>query len=773
MLKFSSPSPVNIHLLIVQRDRTDADLIINTLRANHQSVTYDFANTLETCKAYLKKVQYDAVVSAYKLSNFTALDVWQWQQEQINLKIPFILIAGTIGEKTIANCLRAGISDYINQQYLSELPEVLQRSLVEVSLQRQEKIAIAQMRASAKREAIINQIVHAMHGTLVLDEVLQTTVDLLHPALNLSRCLVAMLDRDQQLKVRYASMATKQRSELIGKPCYFFDFYQNILKEGNPVLISNIEQADLPNELLSMARNHGIRAVFIAPLRNQDTYLGNLCLHQCDRDREWTDDDLILMNTISDQCAIAIQRAKLFEQVQQQAIREQLLNEMSRELNSQLEPNSILAKIVQHTGEYFQVDRVVIFSIHNQEVKAINEWKAKEDVPSLVGFKAPLSEWNHPASKSELQGHCFLGESNQEQFPKMASWDQQVYQGEIQSLLRVPIYIREQFFGAISLHMTTEDRVFDADEIHLLERIADQAAIALYNAQSYERLEQLVKQRTQELEEEKILSEAANRTKTEFLNNMSHELRTPLTGILGFSNVLTQEFFGTLTEKQKQYISGISECGEQLLNLINDLLDLSKIEANEAEFHPQNLIVEEICKACLSLVKERAKTQGIELNNEIEETVSFCIGDLRQVKQILFNLLSNAIKFTKSGSVTLKVWQNDSRIYFSVIDTGIGIPEAEKALIFKPFHQLDQGLSRQYEGTGLGLALSQKLAQMHGGDITLESQLGQGSCFTLWLPLNLEQIQKECPLAMQDTSLETTVNDHLDQLTSSSGNYPS
>lgn len=771
MLKFSSPLPINIHLLIVQRDRANAELIVNTFRSGNQSVTYDFAKTIETCKSCLKKVQYDAVVSAYNLSNFTALDVWQWQQEHINLKIPLILIAGPIGEKTIANCMKAGISDYINEQDLSELPEVLQRSLVEVSLRRQEKIAIAQMRASAQREAIINQIVHAMHGTLVLDEVLQTTVDLLHPALQVSRCLVAMFDGDRQLKVRYASMATKKRSEFIGKHCYFFEFYEKILQSGNPVLISNIEQADLPSELLSMARNQGIRAFSIAPLCNQDTYLGNICLHQCDRDREWTADDLILMNTISDQCAIAIQQAKLFEQVQQQAIREQLLNEMSRELNSQLEPNSILSKIVEHTGEYFQVDRVVIFSIHNQEVKVVNEWKATEEIPSLVGFQAPLSEWNHPGSKSESQGHCFLVESNQDRFPKVASWDEQVYQGEIQSLLRVPIYIREQFFGAISLHMTTQYRVFDADEIHLLERIADQAAIALYNAHNYEYLEQLVQQRTQELEAEKILSEAANRTKTEFLNNMSHELRTPLTGILGFSNVLNQEFFGPLTKKQKQYINGISECGEQLLNLINDLLDLSKIEANEAEFHPQTLIVEEICRACLSLVKERARNQGLELHTEIEPNVSFCTGDLRQIKQILFNLLSNAIKFTKSGSVTLKVWQNQSRIYFSVIDTGIGIPEAERALIFKPFHQLDRGLSRQYEGTGLGLALSQKLAQMHGGDITLESQVGQGSCFTLWLPLNLEQIQKECPLPMEDTSLETTVSDRLDSLTSSSANY--
>jgi signal transduction histidine kinase len=145
-------------------------------------------------------------------------------------------------------------------------------------------------------------------------------------------------------------------------------------------------------------------------------------------------------------------------------------------------------------------------------------------------------------------------------------------------------------------------------------------------------------------------------------------------------------------------------------------------------------------------VQEIAKNEGLELHAEIAPDVIFCVGDSRRIKQILFNLLSNAIKFTHAGSVTLKVWQNDNKVYFSVIDTGIGIPKAEQALIFEPFHQLDQGLSRKYEETGLGLALSQKLAQMHGGGILLESEVGRGSCFTFWLPLNHDLMHTECPI---------------------------
>ncbi len=165
-----------------------------------------------------------------------------------------------------------------------------------------------------------------------------------------------------------------------------------------------------------------------------------------------------------------------------------------------------------------------------------------------------------------------------------------VQQTQLLSVLSVPILIRDQLFGRLSLQTTTTPRTFTDDEIHLLERIADQAAIALYNAQSYERLEYAVKQRTQELEQEKLFSEAANRAKTNFMSNMSHELRTPLTSILGFSNILIEQIFGTLNAKQHQYLELISSSGKHLLALINDLLDLTKIEVGREELFLEKLL---------------------------------------------------------------------------------------------------------------------------------------------------------------------------------------
>jgi len=242
-------------------------------------------------------------------------------------------------------------------------------------------------------------------------------------------------------------------------------------------------------------------------------------------------------------------------------------------------------------------------------------------------------------------------------------------------------------------------------------------------------LEQRVEERTAELTR-------ANRAKDEFLANMSHELRTPLNGILGFSETLLEGVRGPLNERQSEAIEMITSSGHHLLGLINDILDVSKIEAGKLDFHPELLDASEICKASLGLVQEMAAKKSIELAFD-PPVHSMFMGDPQRMKQILVNLLTNSIKFTpERGKVTMNVHPHadQDHIQFSITDNGIGISPADQEKLFKPFFQADSSLTRQHEGSGLGLALVHKLVSMHGGHVDVESQPGKGSTFTVTLP---------------------------------------
>lgn len=231
--------------------------------------------------------------------------------------------------------------------------------------------------------------------------------------------------------------------------------------------------------------------------------------------------------------------------------------------------------------------------------------------------------------------------------------------------------------------------------------------------------------------------QAANQAKSDFLANMSHELRSPLNAIIGFSEVLSEGLAGDLSSRQKDYCAEIFNSGQHLLLLINDILDLSKIEAGKMTLEPENVNLPQLLEGCLAIVREKAHAHDITLKTTTAAGLGDAMVDVRKFKQMVYNLLANAVKFTPDGgSVTLEARNTAAgQFEFSVTDTGIGIAEKDMPRLFSPFEQLDSSLARKYEGTGLGLSMVKRLAELHGGAVSVSSVMGKGSCFTVRIPL--------------------------------------
>jgi signal transduction histidine kinase len=292
------------------------------------------------------------------------------------------------------------------------------------------------------------------------------------------------------------------------------------------------------------------------------------------------------------------------------------------------------------------------------------------------------------------------------------------------ALLAVPLLREDHIIGGLIVNRRAPGE-FTPDVIELLRTFAAQSALAIQNARLF-----------QELEEKSRQLEVADRHKSEFLASMSHELRTPLNAVIGFSEVLLDRMFGELNPKQEEYLQDILTSGRHLLSLINDILDLAKIEAGRMELEVTDFNLPQAVDNAITLIRERAARRAIELEVEIDPRLGDIKGDERKVKQVLLNLLSNAIKFTpEGGRVSVHAGLADDFAEISVIDTGVGIAPEDHEAVFEEFRQVGSDYAKKHEGTGLGLTLSRRFVELHGGKIWVKSQLNQGATFTFTLPV--------------------------------------
>lgn len=345
------------------------------------------------------------------------------------------------------------------------------------------------------------------------------------------------------------------------------------------------------------------------------------------------------------------------------------------------------------------------------------------------------------------------------------------------SFLCLPLILNHKVTGVLNLAAKETGEAFDEEDVHLLSLMVEEIRFALENARLHsqvkdsnshlerqavalnkeinrrkrvekklsnhqQHLEELVSQRTRELEAARDKAEEANRVKSAFLANMSHELRTPLTAITGFSELMADGLAGPVNKQQKKHLYDVIESSRDLLVLINNLLDLSKLEAGEMELDLSTFSAQDLLENALSRARESIKKQGLEITMEMEEDLGEITADVQKIKQVVLSLLSNAIKFTPDGSISVHAGKMqlesgekaEDSIVIKVADTGIGITAEDQEKLFCHFLQLDDKLSRAYGGAGLGLILCKKIVELHGGHIWVESAPGEGSTFGFTLP---------------------------------------
>ncbi|MCP4428089.1 MAG: GAF domain-containing protein [Chloroflexi bacterium] len=308
---------------------------------------------------------------------------------------------------------------------------------------------------------------------------------------------------------------------------------------------------------------------------------------------------------------------------------------------------------------------------------------------------------------------------------------------QLRSIMCAPLRTQDRIIGAVYVESRSRSGRFTEPDLAPLEFFSNQAAVAIENANLNENLEGLVADRTWQLVEAKKAAEKANEAKTSFLSNMSHELRTPLNAIMNFSGFVYDGFYGDVNEDQQEALQQVMDSSEHLLSLINDVLDLNKIEAGMVQIIFEAVDLNQVMRHAISTATGLVKGRAIELVTNIEKDLPVIQADRRRLRQILLNLLSNAAKYTEKGEIKLTAHASDSYVEFAVADTGIGIAPADYELIFQSYGQAQHNLDNVVS-TGLGLPIARQLVVLHSGNLWFESKLNVGSTFFVRLPINQE-----------------------------------
>ncbi len=470
-------------------------------------------------------------------------------------------------------------------------------------------------------------------------------------------------------------------------------------------------------------------------------------------------------------------RKEAEQTIERQAQRERLLRETNQRISQYLDLPTIFNTACAEICHCLQASRVGIFKFYPDSGYNDGEFVAESVVngfPSVLAIPVHDHFGENYASLYS-QGSYYVADDIYHSDLENCHVDI-LSQFQVRANLVIPLLCRDELWGLLCIHQCDGPRYWQQSDIDLAQQFSLQLAIAIQQSNLFEQLQRELTERQQAQQQLTQRNEElirATRLKDEFLANMSHELRTPLNAILGMTEGLQEEVFGLVNERQLKALQTVERSASHLLALINDILDLAKIESGQIELECFPTAIAPLCQSSITFVKHQALKKQIQISVNLPLNLPDIVLDERRIRQVLINLLNNAVKFTpEGGSITLEVTlpkateekTKTQYLRFAVIDTGIGISPENIKKLFQPFMQVDSALNRQYQGTGLGLALTKRIVDLHGGRVGLTSEVGVGSCFTIDLPyqtsMNLPQPPKSgADLNPNNVETPSTPND--------------
>jgi GAF domain-containing protein len=485
-----------------------------------------------------------------------------------------------------------------------------------------------------------------------------------------------------------------------------------------------------PSVTRRVAERMGLKSVLWVPMLREGEPIGVIGAVRGEAGF-FSDDQVRLLQTFADQAVIAIENVRLFKELQARtgeltrSVGElRALGEVSQALSSTLDVDVVLNTIVTRANDLIGADGCTIFE-YDEVAEQFHLRATRNLEPRLVELArgTPLRKGDQGILGQLPMGRQAVQVPDITAGSYSSPISDALIEAGYRAVVAVPLIREDHLIGALTMNRKTPGE-FAAETIELLQTFATQSALAIQNARLFREIE--IKSRELEV---------ASQHKSEFLANMSHELRTPLNAIIGFSEVLGERMFGELNEKQDEYLKDIHASGQHLLSLINDILDLSKIEAGRMELEVTDFDLPMAIDNALTLIRERAARRNIALHTTVDERLGQVQADERKIRQVLLNLLSNAVKFTpEGGRIEIGAKPVNGFIEVSVTDTGVGIAPEDQEAVFEEFKQVGTA-DKKVEGTGLGLALSRKFIELHGGKIWVRSEVGKGSTFTFTVPV--------------------------------------